>query len=349
MMFSKAHWRKIKFTIQLIGCKNTQYLSLLLALMIPIESALADAPVFDNREVDYVVGSKPGGGYDRYTRLITPFLQEYLQGSDIKVENRPAGAGIPALNAMYANVPDGREIMTFNTGHLLAQIVGGENINFDVSELGWIGKASSEARILIVRSDLGIRNFEDLIIDGVPTILATSNFGAANYIQISLLREVFGLNVRILPGFGGSEARASLLKGEIGGILTSESNIEKFDIDDITPLLVLGNSTNPILASVPHGMHVATNSDQNLVVKNIALMSNLGRLTATTPGTPDYILDALRGAYQQALTSPELLYKAIEQGLVIDFADGETVEKMVLEFMNANDRFAEIVKRVLSD
>ena len=58
-------------------------------------TAFVDAgacPEMSGKKMRWIVPYTPGGGYDIYSRLITPFLEERLN-SRIRVENVPGGGG----------------------------------------------------------------------------------------------------------------------------------------------------------------------------------------------------------------------------------------------------------------
>lgn len=323
-------------------------LSVCLAIFTVSNPAKADDRVFDGKTITYVVGSKPGGGYDRYLRLIAPFFKKYLPGSTVVPVNKPAGGGVAALNEIYARDPDGLKIMSFNTGLLLSQIGGKEGIEFDTEKLGWIGKAGSESRVMLVRNETGVETLDDLRRPGDPFLFVSSAFGSASFIQTNLLADAFNLNIVILPGFGGREAEAALFKGEIDGVFVSESNVAPLVDAGIARAIVLfGNPTDPRLLTVPLGVDIAETDDQRLVAQQITIMTELGRLTATSPDTPAPILEALRTAYEKALRDPELLAKAAQQNSRIDFLSGLDVERLVHQYLQSGEHFRILVERTL--
>lgn len=310
--------------------------------------AADDSGMFDGKIITYIVGSEAGGGYDRYARLIAPFLQKHLPGSRLVVVNRPAAGGVVALNELYAATPDGLTIMAINSGLLLSQIAGRDGIEFDLTKVGWLGKAGAEARIVLMQEKTGIRSIEDLQADGQTKIFVTSGFGSASYIQTKLFGDAFQVNMKVLPGFGGNEAEAALIKGEIDGILTSESNAPSvINSGTARAILRFGDAMIEQFGQLPDGMTIAKTANQKLVAEKIAAMNNLGRLTLTAPAIGKEILDSLRNAYAQALSDPDLLAEAVRQGLPIDFQDGSAVEAGVRSFLHQGDAFAGMVAKTL--
>ncbi len=304
---------------------------------------------FDGAGIDYVVGNKPGGGYDSYARLIAPFLETQLPGSRVTVVNRPSGGGVVALDRMAQEPADGRTLMTFNTGLLLAQLAGDRGPTVDLRELTWIGKAASEARFVVVRRAAGVTSFEGLADPPRPLVFTAAAFGSASHIQSMMLKDVFDLGIRVLTGFGGSEAEAALAKGEIDGILTSESNVPPLVAGgEIVPLVRFGEPSAPELAAVPDAADYARTDEQRLVVRRIAVMTELGRLTAAAPATPPPLTAALREAYRRALADEELRALATRRGMPLDPSDGATVAALVDEFLGESERFKAVLDRALA-
>jgi putative tricarboxylic transport membrane protein len=321
---------------------------LVLGLNVNITTAAGQDHYFADKTITYIVGSEAGGGYDRYARLIAPFLEKHLPGSRVVVVNRPAGAGVVALNEVASAKPDGLTIMTFNSGLLLSQIAKMDGINFDLSQLDWIGKAGAEARILLVHDKAGIESFNRWNNKGPPKIFVTSGFGSSSYIQSKLVRDAFGLNVRVLPGFGGNEAEAALMKGEVDGTLTSESNAPAvIDTGRVRAIVRFGEPSIEQFRSVPEAKSLAVTDDQKLVASKIAVMNRLGRLTLTSPNTSQSVLASLRKAYRDAVNDPELLAEASRQNMPIDFLEGSEVEKLVSGFLQQDENFMRLVEKSL--
>jgi len=85
-------------------------------------TAEAERAYFTGKTVRMIVGYGPGGGYDAYARMISPYLGKFL-GATILVENQPGAGGLIALNRIYAAPPDGLLMMLVNgTGAAMSQL-----------------------------------------------------------------------------------------------------------------------------------------------------------------------------------------------------------------------------------
>src|SRR3954471_547589 len=128
-------------------------------IFVPPATAQSGADFFKGKTVTYIVATAPGGGYDLYGRLVAEYMQKYLPGSTFIVKNVPGAGNLIGTNLLYASKADGLTIGTFNTGLIYAQMVGREGIRFDLTKLSWIGKSSSDPRVITINAKSPIKSF----------------------------------------------------------------------------------------------------------------------------------------------------------------------------------------------
>ena len=311
---------------------------------------IADTEPLAVRNITYFIGSKTGGGYDRYGRLVARYLNKKLPETKVIPENRANASGIPALRQVRDHGQDGSKITLFNTGLLLSQLGGMAHMDVNLETYSWIGKASSEARVLMLQKDTGISSFDALLNKSEGLVFVTSNYGNSAFIQTHLLRDAFDLKIKIVAGFGGSESKSALLKGEADGMLTSESNVAQLvENGAALPVLVFGASDLPELEGVASAHDFAATGDQKLVVDAIVAMTQLGRVTVAAPGLDEATLATLRGAYAAALRDPELLAEAEQQRMPIDPLSGEETEAIVKQLLIGSQRLRDMVAATLKN
>src|SRR6266403_1243159 len=135
-----------------------------LATVLAVAPAHADAVAnfYKHRQVDLIVGSGPGGGYDIYARLLARHFGKFIPGHPpIIVQNMPGG-GLLGGNA---------------------------NVQFDPRRLTWLGSASSlvnDAYILIVRKDAPVKSIDEARRADLPGLVlgATADGGTGNDVPI---------------------------------------------------------------------------------------------------------------------------------------------------------------------
>ncbi len=126
-------------------------------------AAAPDLDFYKGKVINYIVATKPGGGYDAYARVIGKYMQKYLPGATIIVKNIPGAGHIIGANETYLAKPDGLTMGTFNNGLIYSQIVGFQGIKFDLAKYSWIGKASNEVRVFIVGLNTPYKTFKDIL------------------------------------------------------------------------------------------------------------------------------------------------------------------------------------------
>jgi tripartite-type tricarboxylate transporter receptor subunit TctC len=123
-------------------------MKLLVVIFISLALFFANAPSYgasyQGKTITIVVGYKPGGGYDRYARLIAKYLPKYIPGNPgAIVQNMPRASSVIAENHLYSVAnPDGLTIGTFNNATVIAQLIKVEGVRFDLSKFAWLARLS---------------------------------------------------------------------------------------------------------------------------------------------------------------------------------------------------------------
>lgn len=307
-----------------------------------------DLAFYDGKTVNFIVATKAGGGYDTYGRLIAPYIQKYLPGSTVLVKNVPGAGHIIGANEIYNAKPDGLTLGTFNKGLIMSQIAGLEGIKFDMAKFTWLGNASSESRVLVVRSDLPYNTMDEIAKAGYELKVASAGVGSTSYSDAKMLSQMFGFKIKMISGYQGQQADLAIMKGEIDGQVAGFDSMQSlFEQKEVKALVVIGNSPIKELPDVPMlGDIVPANFKAAADLMNS--QASLARPIAATPGIPPERVLALRNALQKALTDPELLDKAAKAKLQIDYLDGDKVAEQVAGALVQPPEFVEMVKEVVA-
>jgi tripartite-type tricarboxylate transporter receptor subunit TctC len=305
----------------------------------------AEPDYYQGKNVSYIVSTNAGGGYDAYARLIGGYLEHYLDADHVIIRNVPGAGHIVGANTLARSKPDGLTIGTFNAGLIYGQLQGKEVMRFDLRDFGWIGKAAGEPRAIVVSTKCHIKTMEDLIAAEEPVIFAGAGIGSASYADTRLLSEALGLNIRIIPGYGGTEGEMAMMRGEICGQLASTSSVQGFvDAGYGSYILAIGGDID----GVPNAMEYANGDRAKQIVELISALARLGRITAAPPGTSNAQLNVLRAAYKSALEDPALLAEANRKGRPIDPAFGDDVKQLVIAALDQTPETIQIIRKSLS-
>lgn len=315
------------------------------AAIVSVSVLASVSDYYQGKNVSYIVATNAGGGYDAYARLIGGYLEHYLNADHVIIRNVPGAGHIVGANTLARSKPDGLTIGTFNAGLIYGQLQGKTVMRFDLRDFGWIGKAAGEPRAIMVSAKCRIRSMEDLVAAEEPVIFAGAGIGSASYADTRLLSEALGLNIKIIPGYGGTEGEMAMMRGEICGQLASTSSVQGFvDAGYGSYILAIGGDID----GVPNAMAYAKSDRAKRIVELIGALAQLGRITAAPPGTSEAQLNALRTAYRSALEDPALLAEANKKRRPIDPAFGDDVRQLVVVALNQSSETIQIIRKSLS-
>ena len=298
----------------------------------------------EGKSIDYIIATDPGGGYDTYGRLVGKYLEKHLKARQVVFRNLPGAGHLIGTNTLAASAPDGTTIGTFNTGLIYSQILGAEGVKFDLHKMGWIGKAASDPRVVVMSTASGITTFDQLKAAPGPLLFSAAGIGSASHNETILLARALDLNIKVVTGFGGNEGELAMMRGEVVGQIASLSSI--------APFVAAGNGV--VVLSIggdaqPQAIDEVTSDEGRSIVNLIAANSLIGRLTAGPPGMDPALLTELRTAYMAALTDPDLLAEAATLGIPIDPADGAAVEALVTSALDQSPETIALIKAAMAE
>jgi tripartite-type tricarboxylate transporter receptor subunit TctC len=316
------------------------------AFALPAGTAYAQgADYYNGKTVTYIVATAPGGNYDTYGRLVAEFMQRHLPGSTFIVRNMPGAGHLIGANALYASKPDGLTLGTFNTGLIYTQIAGHRGIKFDLNNMSWIGKASTDPRVVVVAAQSPIRAFEDIVKSKDVLNFATSGPGGANYVEILGLTATMKLPIKMLSGYNGTEDQLAMRRGEIIGTIASRSAYDQFVKNGYGRYIA---QFGGLEKDLPQMSTLVQEDDAKRLVQLISVQGDIGRLTAAPPGTPAPQLNALRAAYKKAMEDEELRARAKKGEMPIEPLYGDDVAKAVASALQQPPRVVEMLKEAFA-
>jgi len=323
-----------------------------LAFLLTAEPAAAQEPgseFFRGKTLTYIVSTNPGGGYDYYGRLMARYIEKHLPVSRVVVRNVPGAGHIIGANTIYTSRADGLTIGVFNTGLIYSQLLEAEGIRFDLNKMSWIGKMAGEGRTLILSKRSGLEDIDDLFAAD-EVLLAASGVGSAAYTETRILMRVLELeNARLIPGFIGSEIELSMLRGEVHGTLSVTSTQAPFvERGEAKYILAIAGMRSAI-ENVPQVRDFVRDPENLQLLSLVENMAEMGRLTAGPPEIPAARLDALRQAFEAAMSDPDLLAEAERMQVPIELGTGSEVAVMVGAALNQPAHIVELLREAATE
>lgn len=308
----------------------------------------ADVAFFEGKTITFIVTTKPGGGYDTYGRLVARYLQKHLPGSTVIVKN-VAGAGhIIGTNEIYNAEPDGLTIGLTNHGLLFQQLVGAEGIKFDLANMTWLVRLVAEPRVMVVGTKTPYKTIDDVVNASKPVKIGTDAVGASDYADAHMLQKGLGLNLAVIPGYGGKENELAVMRGEIDGLVGSWSSVRPF-VESGEGRVILQVSARKAagLEQIPIAKDLAKQEYKSLVDLMTAV-TELGRPIVGPPGIPPQRAEALLEALRSSLTDPELLAEAEKMGLPLDPLYGADLVEMVRSALKQPPEIVALLKEIFA-
>ncbi len=323
-------------------------LGLALAFAAPSAGA-ADANMFRGKTLTYIVATGPGGGYDTYGRLIARYMQKYLPGSRVLVRNVPGAGHIIGANTIYAERPDGLTIGMFNTGLIYNQLMKLPGVQFDLTKMSWIGKASNEIRVMIISTKSPYKTVDDMLKSKTPVKFAAAGVGSAAYLDTRILDFVLPIDIQTVTGFDGAEGEMSMIRNEVVAQVGIVSSFDQFVRNkNGYYALAMSKLAHDILPGVPQASDYVKEERGKRLLSLLEALSDLGRLTVGPPGIPAGTLAVLREAHLKALQDPALLAEAKKLNIPINVGTGDFVQQRIKEALTQTPETIALLKQAAS-
>lgn len=337
-------------------------LSMLLFLFMS-GAARAQAPYYQGKTINLIVGSGTGTAYDIYARLQANYIGKYIPGNpNVVVQNMPAAGGIVAANYVYGVAkPDGLTLASINPAHYFNQIRGNKEIKFDWTKFTWLASSDKSEHMLYMRADAPYKTIQDVRkASEAPKCGATGTGTSGHYIP-RMLEEALGTKFTIVTGYaGGNEIDLATERNEV--VCRSFTTAAYFAREPyhtwrkknfVRILLQTGEKRDPRLPDTPllgDLMNEFKPPPLGRRVVTVMLGSGeLGRPIVTHPATPADRTKILRDAFMKSMADPALLAEASKLNLEITAVSGEELTKIAKEVIDQPPEVLDRIRKILSE
>lgn len=302
---------------------------------------------FKGKRVTLIIPNSPGQGMDTYGRMIVPYLNSCLGSSDIVVQNIVGAGGVVGTNKLWESEPDGLTIaFTSVPTILLADLADSEGATFKANELTYLGRVSTEPRVLAVGRSSSFRAAGDLRPD--REFVFPSQGTDEDFYTMAVLADSLGFRLKIVTGFeGNADTELAVIGGKADGQITALSDAEPtIKAGDKWPIMMISSERSKEYPDVPTAIEVATGENADSV-KAIVTMLELHRSFFAPPGMAPETATALREAVSCALDNDDLRGKAEEAKLPLAPLAGDEVQPRVAEIYAASAALTPVLKDAL--
>jgi tripartite-type tricarboxylate transporter receptor subunit TctC len=305
-----------------------------------LDQAKADpvADFYRGRNVNLYIGYSVGGGYDNYARVLARHLGNHIPGNpSILPQNMPGAGSLRALNYLYNAAPkDGTAIAMFGRGLAMEPLIGSSPTQFDARKLIWLGSGSDEISLCGTWHASRVKTWSDMLT--IPFTVGGEGSGSDPDIFAAMLKNVFGVKLRIVSGYPGSaEVALAVERGEVDGRCGwSLSSLRQMRPDwlatkQFNAIVQLNLKKSPDLPDVPGITEYARTQTQQQILKLVLSRQNMARPFAAPPGVPADRAQALRQAFDRTMTDRQFIDEARAAGLEVNPVSGVEIERLVGE------------------
>lgn len=310
-------------------------LGLAIAVAASTMAFASEAEFFKGKNINLVIGTSPGGGYDTYSRLIGRHMGRHIPGKpNIIARNMPGAGGLKSANFLYNRAPrDGTAFGTFSRGIIAMPLFGNKKAKFDSSKFTWLGSANSATGVFAFWHKSGITSIEhakkrSFVMGG--TTAGTTTVDAPN-----ISNNLLGTKFKIVVGYpGGGLINLAMERGEVEGRYWSYSSIlatqgKWLKEGKLKIVLQLALEKHPQLQDVPLIMDMVKNEGERQVLRMLLSENAYARAFMAPPKLAPARAASLRRAFDATMKDAKFLKGAKKQKIIISAITGEKVEQLI--------------------
>ena len=305
---------------------------------------------YKDKVLNVIVAGSPAGGHSTYARLIAPFLQKHTGAREVRITNMPGGGGLKAANHVARLKPDGFNVLFGNVSTLiLATIAGSPGAQFDATKLTYLGRATSEPRLLCVGGKSPIKTWQDVLKLGRPFVYPSQGTDEDFY-TLAVIAEALGFKMKAVTGYeGNADTALAVIKGDGDGHITGLSeSLAAIKAGDKRPILAIASQRVPEFPDVPTVIEAVAPQKQQLV-RAIVHINEMHRSYIGPPAMNAGATAAFRAALNAAMNDPALVEESKKGNRPVSYMEGAKEQQVIEEITKASAGLAPILKAAVKD
>ena len=207
------------------------------------------------RPIRLVVPSAAGGAPDVICRIVANELAKLL-GQPIVIDNKPGASGNIGMTEIFRAAPDGYTLGYGNVGTLAINKSLFSKLLYEPEKLVPVALLGYVQNALVVRSDLGVNNINELIdmAKAKPgkLVMASAGNGTTGHLGGELFKSITGTFMIHVPYRGSPQAIQDLMGGQVDLMFDNLSSIAPhIKSGRVKVLGVSGRARSPLFADIP--------------------------------------------------------------------------------------------------
>jgi tripartite-type tricarboxylate transporter receptor subunit TctC len=304
---------------------------------------LADpiADFYAGKQITFIVGSDPGGGYDAQARLVARHLSRFIPGNPtIVVQNMPGAGSLIAANYIANTAPkDGSAIAVLPNATIFEALLGNTKARFDARKLNMLGSLNDWTAVGLVWAETPFKTAQDLLTHEV--VVGASAPGSGNSVLPNLLNSLVHTRFKVVNGYPGSAGiELALERHEVQAMVGDDLDMFKatrgFWLRDkkVRILLQARQTRHPELADVPTALELVSPENYDVLKLLIARQTYSGLFLAP-PDVPAPAVASLRAGFAKMVEDADFRDDAKRSNLTVNPASAETVTATMGELLGS--------------
>jgi len=294
----------------------------------------ASAP-FAGKQIRMVIAAGAGGGYDTYARYLARHLGRHIAGSPTIIsQNMPGAAGMAATNWASAVAPkDGSVILATYNSLLAEPLYGNSTARFDPRKFESVGSISKQQNICATWHTSPIKTIAQAKTRELTVAATGATSDSATLPKI--LNAVAGTRFKVIAGYGTTEQRLAVERGEVDGVCglswstLKASNPDWIQNNRLNLLAQTGAKPQADLRQVPLLTDLAPDGQDRKVIELLSFSQEVGRPFLMPPDTSPELVTTIRRAFDATLKDPAFLAEAEKALLEVDPVTGEDMNELI--------------------
>lgn len=236
----------------------------------------SEAAQWPSGDIELIVPSGPGGGFDTYSRVLARAMEAQLEVRVVP-RNVPGGDGRRGATMAFDAPPDGRTFAIFNLPGVMEPEIVGEDAGYAIDDVDWIGAMAFGQYIAVAAADAPFDTIEDLRRTG--RAISFTAYGSSGIAANKVLCAEVALDCQIITGYpSNNEALVGVVRGDADASVLPISTAISFNRNgDLKGILLMTEREIPEFAAT-----------QTATAAGYPALNELGLLRAfgLPPGVP---------------------------------------------------------------
>lgn len=282
----------------------------LLATAAFVDAAVAQ--VYPDKPIRLLVGYPAGGGVDAMARLLAPRLEAEL-GQSIIVENRTGASGSIAAGFVVKAAPDGYTLFLGESATLIAPYLN-LPLSFDpVKSFAPVAGLFRLPLVVIAGNDFKATNPREMVaaLKAAPGKYSygSPGIGTVQHLAFESLKASTGTSAVHVPYRGAAQIIPGVMGAQVAlGVVTAGSVAPQIKAGNVHAIAMMSGDKLPGIEGIASFANTVPGFD---AAPRIFLMA--------PAKTPEAVIQRLVVATQKAMSNPELVAAAAQQGAVPAF------------------------------